>query len=166
MKPENGLTMAIYPNSIGFGYAIVKSPREPIACSVVRVLPIDNKKCLDRIKKFINKYQPTLIILQELEGKYSHKSPRVKLLLRSIRLLANYLKIPVTLYAREEIRLVFGSFKGAPKSKFEIAQKIGVFLPHFRHRLPKKRKEWDAEDYNMGLFDALSLMITHFDLNN
>jgi hypothetical protein len=48
------------------------------------------------------------------------------------------------------------------KTKYEIARTIVKWLPQFKHQMPRFRKPWMAEDYNMGMFDALSLAITHF----
>lgn len=162
MTSKHGLTLAIYPNSIGFGYAVVRSPREPIDCGVVRILPPNNSKALERITSLIAKYEPTLIVLQHLQGKNSYKSSRVKQLIRVIQKFATQGHIPVALYTREQIRMVFAEFDGEAKSKFQIAHVIGKYMKEYRHRLPKERKAWDAEDYNQGLFDSLSLVITHF----
>jgi hypothetical protein len=47
------------------------------------------------------------------------------------------------------------------KSKYEIANKIIAWFPQLASRAPKIRKAWMDEDYNMGIFDALALAITH-----
>jgi hypothetical protein len=57
------------------------------------------------------------------------------------------------------MRDVFEQF-GA-KSKYEIANKIVTWFPQLVSRAPKIRKPWMDEDYNMGIFDALALAITH-----
>lgn len=160
MNTNEGIVLALYPNAVGFGYAIVKSPREPLECGVAQVSPISNRKCMERIKKFIDYYEPMLIVVQDLHGKSSFKSRRVKSLVQSICNYAMEKHLRVARYSREQIRFVFAEFDA--KSKYAIAQTICKWLPQFEYRMPRFRKPWMAEDYNMGMFDALSLALTHF----
>jgi hypothetical protein len=152
--------MAIYPNAVGFGFAIVKSPREPLECGVVKISPISNKKCLKRIKTYFDYYEPKLVVLQGLSGKGSYKSKRVTKLIQRIVTLASSCNLKVVRYSRAQIRFVFSEFKA--KTKYEIARTIVKWLPQFKHQMPTFRKPWMAEDYHMGMFDALSLVVTHF----
>ncbi|MBI1289183.1 MAG: hypothetical protein GC178_16575 [Flavobacteriales bacterium] len=156
------LTMAIYPNALGFGYAVVRNPREPIDCGVVKFDRLTNVKCIDRITILMDKYMPQQVIIQQLQGKFSNKSKRVTQLLKAIVHLAESNDAEVYMYTREQIRFVFGEFDSEAQSKHRIALLIADYLPQFKYRVPKYRKAWMAEDYNMGLFDALSLIITHF----
>lgn len=162
MTAVHDLTLAIYPNAIGFGYAVMLNPRNPIDVGVAKVHPIDNLVCLKRIRSLLDKFHPRAIVLQELEGKHSRKSPRVKRLIKDIRRLAENLGVRVYTYSREQIKLVFSEFDRQAVSKYQVAHVIGRYLPELSHRLPKYRKAWMAEDYNMGLFDAVSLLITHY----
>jgi len=160
MNTHETIVLALYPNSIGFGYAIVKSPRDPLECGVVKISPISNRKSMERIKKFIDYYEPMVIIVQDLNGKNSFKVKRVKSLIHSITRYATDHHLHVARYSREQIRFVFSEFNA--KSKFAIARTICKWLSQFEYRMPRFRKPWMAEDYNMGMFDALSLALTHF----
>lgn len=160
MNTKETIVLALYPNALGFGYAIIKSPRDPLECGVVKVSPISNRKCMDRIKKFIDYYEPILIIVQDLQGKSSSKSRRVKSLLDRITSYAVIQRLRVARYSREQIRFVFAEFDA--QSKYAIAKTICKWLPQFEHQMPEFRKPWMAEDYHMGMFDALSLALTHF----
>ncbi|MCG3165646.1 MAG: hypothetical protein POELPBGB_01414 [Bacteroidia bacterium] len=161
MKNNNReMVLALYPNRQGFGYAFLEKLTEPRDCGVVTIRPISNHKCLERIKKFIEYYQPTLIILEDPEGKTSWKSLRVKKLIYSITDFCQLNNITVKKYSREQIRFVFSEFN--VKSKYEIAAQIIKWLPQFKNKMPEVRKPWMCQDYNMVLFDALSLAITHF----
>lgn len=160
MNAKETIVLALYPNALGFGYAVVKNPREALECGVVKVNPICNHKCLERIKKFIDYYEPVLVIVQDLKGKNSFKVKRVTCLINRITSHAREKNLSVVRYSREQIRFVFSEF-GAT-SKYAIAQTLCKWLPEFIHRMPQLRKPWMAEDYNMGMFDALSLALTHF----
>lgn len=154
------VVLAIYPNPIGFGYAFMENARKPWDCGMVKVRPMSNKESLKRILSFIEYYEPELLVLQDYEGKYAWKGLRVKKLIGEIMSLAKRLGIEVKRYTREDIRFVFEQF-GA-KTKHEIAEKITQDLTRFKKEKPDVRKPWMAEDYRMGMFDALSLAITHF----
>jgi hypothetical protein len=154
------VVIAIYPDALGFGFAIIENPQNPIDCGVVKVRPISNRRCLVRMKKMLYYYQPTLVILQSLKGKYSYKGKRVSRLLNSLTSYCIANRLTVKKYSREQIRFAFAQFNA--KSRYAIAKTIVKWLPQYAYRMPKFRKPWMAEDYNMGMFDALSLAITHF----
>jgi len=163
MNTNNKIVLALYPNFRGFGYAFLEKPTEPRDCGIVTIRPINNKKCLLRIKQFIEYYHPTLIVLQDFKGKHSWKSNRVKKLIDSILGFCQTNNIKVKRYSREQIRFVFSEFQA--KSKYEIAKKIVEWLPQFKNKMPEVHKPWMCEDYNMGVFDAVALAITYFYLD-
>lgn len=159
---KSNTTLAVYANSIGFGYAVVRSPREPIDCGVVKIVPVDNTKCLNRIAKLIDKFSPYQIVVNKPNDRNSGNTKRVRSLLKQVERMAINRRVHVHQYSRETIRFVFSEFDKEVCSKYQIAHLIGTYFPQFEHRLPKPRKPWMAEDYNMGLFDALSLVVCHF----
>ncbi len=159
-KPTHELVLALYPNFRGFGYAFLENPQEPRDCGIVTVRAISNKKCLKHIKKFIDYYRPSLVVLQDYRGDTYWKGKRTKKLLDDIAGLCKKENLPVHQYTREQVRFVFGEF-GA-KTKYEIAKKIVEWLPQLENKMPRVRKPWMCEDYTMGIFDAAALAITHF----
>jgi hypothetical protein len=159
MKKDTKMIFAIYPNARGLGYACFETPEKLWDCGVTTVRPICNKRILERITKFADFFQPTVILVQDCENSNNHHSKRVLRLMDSIIKYAGEIKVPVYRYSRQQIRDVFEQFDA--KSKYEIAQKIIAWFPQLASRAPKIRKPWMDEDYNMGTFDALSLIITH-----
>ncbi len=151
--------LSFYPNTRGFGYACTEGPSEVIDCGVATVRPVGNEKLIERAKRFIEYYEPTLILVQNGESKYSRQGERVLSLIREITAFAAQQRIVIKQYTREQIRFAFEQF-GA-KTKYEVAQKIISWLPEMKYREPKARKIYTSEDYNMGVFDALSLVFTH-----
>src|ERR1700754_3217390 len=98
---NSNVVLAIYPNARGFGYAFLEKLTEPRDCGVVSILPICNKRCLTRIKKFIAHYEPTLIVLQDFVIDHSRKSKRVKELVSSIIQFCHDQRVPVREYSQE-----------------------------------------------------------------
>lgn len=159
----NNVFLSFYPNTRGFGYACTEGPSEVIDCGVATVRPVGNDKLIERARRFIEYYEPTLILVQNGDGKYSRQGKRVSSLIREIISFAAKEQIPIKQYTREQVRFVFEQF-GA-KTKYEVAQKIISWLPEMKYREPKARKIYTSEDYNMGVFDALSLVFTHIYLS-
>ena len=71
--------------------------------------------------------------------------------------------IKTTMYAREHIKFVFNGFKA--KTKYEISKAITENIPELKKLIKPKRKIWEAESYSQGIFDAVSLGITHYFLS-
>ena len=63
-------------------------------------------------------------------------------------------------YSRNQIQHVFEQFKA--KNKYETARVIVRWYDQLKTRMPYQRKAWMAEHYQMGVFDAFALMLTHY----
>ena len=66
----------------------------------------------------------------------------------------------VAKYTRSEIREFFAHFDAC--SKYEIAEAISQNLPEFAAQLPPRKKLWLPESNCIKVFDAVSLIFTHF----
>ena len=156
------ITIALYPNSKGFGYAVIEHPVLFLDYGIATIRPINNASILKRVKRMIEFYKPETIIIPTTKGKFSVKSNRVKELLNDIVEHVTSLdeqEIDCYHYSREDIRNVFQQFGAV--NKFEIAMKIIDWFSEFETRMPRYRRPWMSEDYNMGMFDAISLILTH-----
>lgn len=152
---EEGM-IAIYPNTLGFGYVVLNDKGEILDYAMVSVRPVRNDKCLDRIHEMILYYQPKILILEDY--KKSNKSERVRKLLKNINDYGQD-SISIFKYSREQIRDTFEIF-GA-KNKFEISRKISEAYPQLKSKLPEKRRSWEPENYYQGIFDSMALVLTH-----
>jgi Holliday junction resolvasome RuvABC endonuclease subunit len=159
MKKDMVIILSFYPNARGLGYACIEMPKNLRDSGVITVQPTCNKKILERITKFVEFFKPTIIVVKDYNSEYSRHSKRVAELVESITNYAKEIKVPIYRYSRDQIRDVFEQF--GSKSKYEIAQTIITIFPQLTSRAPKIRKPWMKEDYNMGIFDALALVITH-----
>jgi hypothetical protein len=152
--------IAIYPNTLGFGYVILNEKGEILDYGMVSIRPVRNDKCMDRIHEMVLYYQPKILILEDYEN--SNKSERVRKLLKDI---CEYGEgnIKVFKYSREQIKDTFDVF-GA-RNKYEVSKKISEAYPQLKSKLPEKRKAWEPENYYQGIFDAMALVLTHHYLN-
>ena len=157
---STGLTMAIFPNGIGFGYAIMKDALTVEMANVVAIKPrpVSNFKTLEKIREKIAYYEPSTIVIEDPIK--ASKSKRVAKLLKQLTSLANERNMKVYTYTRSDIRFVFSNFKA--HTKHEIAQVISKEVPYMKDRLMEKRRCYEGEAFITGAFDSISLGITHF----
>ena len=59
---------------------------------------------------------------------------------------------------------VFGQFGCI--TKYEITKILVDWYPQLKSREPQKRKVYEAEHYQTGIFDAFALMLTHYYLKD
>lgn len=151
--------LAIFPNVRGYGYAIFPEQDVLKDYGVAVIKLRDHEAYLERIDQMVKVYEPSVILIPTADGKYNRKRERIRALLEKIREYAKKHDIIVKAYSREQIRGVFEVF-GA-YSKVQIAEKICNWFPELKDRCPERRGLYMNEDYHQGLFDAISLVITH-----
>jgi len=157
---RKNIVYAIYPNANGFGFVYLDSPRNLLDYGAVRINPISNRKVLERIKKSFDYLKPSIVIIQDPDGNATRSGRRVHRLIDKIIALANEEKLKVVLYSRDQIRDVFEQFGAV--TKYDIAKVLLTEFKELELREPKKRKTWESESHNMPIFDALSLALTHY----
>jgi hypothetical protein len=87
-------------------------------------------------------------------------SKRQEKIIDSITDLARANQININTYSRSQIKEVFGAFERT--TKYDIAMLILSWYPELKKKEPHKRLPWMAEHYQMGVFDAFALMLTHY----
>ena len=157
---ENALILAVFPSVRGFGFALFHGAWVPIDWGFRHVQGDKNENALEKVQKLIDDHVPDTLLLEDHAGEGSRRSARVVTLIDDIADLAHQKGITITRYSRDQIRECFAEF-GAT-TKYEIAQTISRSLPEFPPQLPPERKIWLPEDYRMSIFDAVSLIFTHF----
>lgn len=152
--------MSVYINTIGFGYVVLNNG-EILDYGIVTVRPVQNDKGFSKVNEIGEYYQPSILILEDYKN--SNKSERVKILTK--RIYDNWKdKVKICRYSRQQIKDTFQIF-GA-RNKFEIGRKIVEIYPQLKTKLPDKRKPWEPENYYQGIFDAMTLVLTHHYLND
>ena len=152
--------MSVFPNGLGFGYAVMKNAVTIEVANVVPVKPrpISNSKAFQKIREKIAYFEPDTIVVENYRKSY--KSKRVSILIQKLIHFTKERGIELFCYSRKDIRFTFKNF-GA-HTKHEIAQVIVKEVPHLKDRMMKKRRCWEGEGYTTGIFDAVALGITHF----
>jgi Holliday junction resolvasome RuvABC endonuclease subunit len=163
MNAKNKVVFAIYPNANGFGYVYMENARKLLDYGAVRINPISNRKVLERIKRTLEYFRPSIVILLDPEGKSSRTGNRVKELIKKIVVHAAEINLPVMQYTRDQIKDVFEQF--GMTTKYDISQILLKEFKELETKSPKERKLWTSEDRNMVIFDALSLATTWFYVN-
>lgn len=153
------LSLVLYPNYFGMGYVICENPKELLNYGMAKIRPFTKDKYIKRLHKYLQQYRPSLIILRGYENDDQRISKRTIAIINSFKNEAEAHNIPVHQYSRKQTKEVFSEFGG--KSKFGIAKTISNWYPELKSRMPQFKMNSDLEDYNMGLFDAFSLMLTH-----
>lgn len=149
--------LALFPNSIGIGYVCLQVPDRLFDYGVATTKPVLNGKLLKRVERFMDYYRPKVILLKEVTEQGNGK--RTDKLIEAITTLAGEKDIAVFRYTRQQVNDVFEVFHAT--TKHEKVQKIAQMLPELAHRAPRDRKWYEKEDYNMALFNAVALAVTH-----
>lgn len=153
------VTLALFPNSKGFGFACIEGQKRLLDFGVATVHPLRNSRIIRQVESRLDYYQPTLVVLRDDQSQYSRKSLRIKSLIERIIELAKKIGLPVHQYTREQVRDVFEIW--GVRTKHEIAQKLSDWFPELATRTPPPRKPYLPESHHMGVFDAVALAVTH-----
>jgi hypothetical protein len=116
-----------------------------------RIVPAKSGGLLRKVDELLLRYEPTLLVIEDLAAAGSRRRNRAHTEIRSIELLALKRGLSAERISRLTVRDTF-----APeKSKFEVALRLAESFPVLAERLPRKRKAWTTEDARMNIFDAL-----------
>lgn len=146
--------LAVDPSSVGFGFAVLEEPTRLVDWGVAEVWSSTPRPFLARVEALIDRYRPTLIVLEDV-GK-SRKRKRTAVRIAALRRHATSRRIAVASVTRNHVRAAFGD----RSTMHDIAVAIAEVFPELAPRLPRKRKLWTSEDERMNIFDALSFALT------
>jgi len=165
-QQKTKVVIAIFVHSRGFAIAVFENALTVLNAYnvVIHKYPIQNRVVLKKIKEKIDFYLPDVVILEDPHGFGSRKSKRVQKLIALIAKYAENSNLKVSKYSRNNIRFVFNAFKAT--SKYEIAKVITENIQNLPVTLPHKRKSHQPEHYSMNIFDAISLGVTHYYMEN
>lgn len=160
MEINNKTVLTLYPNRFGVAYALFNSPTELIEYGIGNIQPVTNKKGVKKIKNYIEYYKPDIIITRNINDLKNKKSKRIGKLIDAICREARAQNLEVHSYTRTQIKETFKSFKAT--TKYQISQKIIEWFSELKAYEFPIRKKWMAENYNAGVFDAVSLAIVYW----
>jgi hypothetical protein len=148
-------TLAFDPSTNGFGFAVLESRDQLIDWGVARIWSKSTREFLARVEGFIDRYQPDLIVLEDVNDTRRGTQARNRIIAIARFSLAR--RIPVRMVSRTQVRHAFRDYG---LTKFEIALAIARMFPELAARMPRYRKPWMSEDARMNIFDAVSFIIT------
>ena len=150
--------LAVDPTSRGFGFVVLESPTTLVEWGN-RVIPRQNEATiLSKISKLIRQYLPDTIVFEDYRG--SRRGTRVQSLLGRISEMATAEGLKSRCFPVAQVKKVFRAFRAT--TKHEIAHAVARQLPDLAPWLPRFRKPWMSEGYQMGIFDAAALALTYF----
>ena len=152
--------LAIDPTSKGFGYAVLEGPDELIDWGVKEDRQNRNTRCLKQIAGLIERWRPDVFVVEEVRGKSSRRSLRVRELITETLNLAAVKGIRRFTITRPMIRITFAT--DGVLTKHHIATDIARRFPELARRLPPLRKPWISEPARMSIFDAVSYALTYY----
>jgi hypothetical protein len=150
--------LAVAPLSRGLGYAIMENPDSLVACGNKVILRDKNAGSLAWVEKFIQFYQPDVLVLPDVNAADTRRAPRIKALHQKIGALARNHQLKVRLISNTRVReRLLGQAKG---TKQAVAEALAAKFPaELASRLPPKRRPWMSEDPRMDIFDAVGLAV-------
>jgi hypothetical protein len=151
--------LAIDPVGPGFGYVVFEG-EHLIEWGVAHTLCSDNRSILRRLERMMERYQISVLVVEDVDNQGSRRRQRVRELLPAAVSLARRKGIRPRKVPWEAVRKAF-SFSGKV-TKYEIATVIACRYPELGLRLPPERKLWMSEDRRMSIFDAAALALTYF----
>ncbi len=147
--------LAIDPTSRGFAFAVLEAPAFLVDWGE-RIIPAKTGDLLRKVDELLSRYEPTLLVIEDLAVPGARRLKRASKEIKSIELLA--LKRGL---AAERISRIGVIDTFAPgKSKFEVTLRLAETFPALAERLPRRRKSWTTEDARMNIFDALGFAAT------
>lgn len=155
------LTLAIHPNSQGFGWVAFSSPLVPYDWGNVGVQsPLKNEKCLRRIERLFDRLSPATLVLEAIEADATLRRPRLYRLHQAMIALAASKGIEVATYTFAQVRHTFVQVSATSRSA--IAHTVGRMFIQFAHLVPAMRRAWHRQPWRLSLFCAAALVLTHF----
>jgi Holliday junction resolvasome RuvABC endonuclease subunit len=153
--------LAVAPLSRGLGYAVMEGPNKLVACGNKAILREKNTGSLAWVKKFVQFYQPEVLVLPNVNAADTRRAARIITLHRKIVTLAKKYQLKVRLISVTQVRSqLLGATKG---TKQTVAKALAVKFPvELGTRLPPKRRPWMSEDPRMDIFDAVGLAMVFY----
>src|SRR3989442_3800995 len=119
--------LAIDPCTRGFGFAILEGPERLVDWGVKETKKNKNARTLKLIEELIDRFQPSLIVVEDYAGKGSRRCRRIQELINDISKLASKRKIKVRSFSRIKVKQAFS--EAGASNKQEIAVTIANRFP-------------------------------------
>ena len=160
---KSKLALILYPNTHGIGFVVCESEKNIIDFGLKPINRKTQKEYLNKAKWLIEYATPDIILVLDYKGAVTKISKRQEAIINDITEHARDHGMNIRHYSRRQIKEVFSDFKAT--CKHDIAMTLIRWYPQLGSREPHKRLAYMSEHYQMGVFDAFALMITHYYLS-
>jgi Holliday junction resolvasome RuvABC endonuclease subunit len=152
--------LAIDPEPRGFGFAVVES-------NPIRLIDWGKVDCrfrpstarLAKVQGLVDRYDVSAVVTEDCRGAMRLRAQAAQPFVNAVQKHFRKRSTRVVLYPRKRILQRFTPL-GA-KNKLEIAGLLAEEFPELACAVPPARKPWTREHYQMTVFDAVALAITH-----
>ena len=153
----NSCILAIAPSARGFGFAMFDG-EQLVDWGVKQVNSHKNSDALRKLERLILRYTPAVMVFEDSSAKDSQRRARIRKLGPQMISMAKNHSVKVRLLTRQQVRKVF--FTDGKGTKDALAEIIANRFPEdLGFRLPRKRRAWMNEAYQMGIFDAVAMAV-------
>ena len=159
LAAPNARLLSLYPNSSGLCYALFEGALRPVDWGIKTARRRKHAILMRHAHKLVALFAPTTILLP-MRNPMTKGSHRLHRTATEIANVFQESSITVHWYSRTDIKERFSQFGATTKDA--IASTIARLLPEFEQHLPPARRLWQSEDYRMGLFDAVAMVIAFY----
>lgn len=143
-----------------FGYCLIELPKEILDFGVATFIsPIEASS---RLFSLCETFHPALIVYRKESVRRGRAYPRTGKIRRSLLNEAVRLGIPVASVSQQTLTECFRQH--GRTTKHGIASLLATWFPRLASKLPRRRRPWDQEPWNLTMFDAAALGIAHIAL--
>ena len=155
---EHVRILAVSLSSSGFGYAVMEGNNRLVGYGNMVIKEGKNARVVIHVDKIVTRYQPNVLVLQDMNAKGTHRHERIKKLHRSVVEIAKKRQIDLAKISGKDLRnALLGNTVG---TKQEMAESLAQRFPdELASRMPRKRKAWTSEDSRMDIFDAVGMAV-------
>jgi hypothetical protein len=158
---NKGLVLAVHPTSRGFGWVLFEGPLSAVDWGMASSKRGRNSRLVARFERLLTRYEPSVVVLEEFEGRRG-RVDRIQRLCRSFVHLAACAGCETPVLRRALVQAVFVT--AGAVTRYEIAQVIASRVPALAAKKPRKRAIWESESPRQSLFDAAALATAYFSL--
>jgi Holliday junction resolvasome RuvABC endonuclease subunit len=154
---QDRVTLAIAPNSRGFGYIAFEDSCVPLDWGVKDVRRDKLRGSLRQVRELMAMLRPSIVVLEDVDHSTSRRSARIRRMTRKIAALVEEQRVTVVRCTKREVYAAFERL-GA-ENKDDIAGLVAKMVPALAPRLPRRRRIWESEHYSMAIFEAAALAV-------
>lgn len=152
--------LAIHPASRSFGYALLESPTTLVDWGVKATRTDKAMQTTAKVAALLAHYAPDILVVEDCRAEGSRRRRRVVQLLAGLRAFAVLKGLRACAISKQQVRQVFSSFDA--RSREQIAAVLAEKFPELAPRLPRHRKAYETDDYQMAMFAAVALAFAYF----